>query len=257
MRKLKLLIDRNIEHLSVLAESAVQEQTLQWGEITVCNDVHGYRAKELPRGDWKRHQLKMLPTIARLVHEEKLIFCTSAELGFESWHASVGLRGRHGDIFRGIEYEEVPAAIERSYFRQTVDFRNHISGNEQAKWCKEFLLRLDERTFPEELMERMKLPEFMRRNIANLGRFKKICSYLDTDDHIRDAFHLWTAETNGLDYFLTADKKFINKILNSTPLDFPTPPISPASLLERLEITEFDPLPLTDRTFRSIFEGGY
>ena len=109
----------------------------------------------------------------------------------------------------------------------------------------------------------MKLPDYYRQNFANLKRFREICEPITKntkakqdkkDEQIRDAFHLWTAEVNNLDYFLTADKKFINLMTVSSKIDLPTPPIAAATLLEKLGISKLDPLPVMDDRFRYWFE---
>ena len=251
---LKILIDRNLEEHALTAEPVVRNQTVQWGPFTTSFDIHGYRGKALPEGEWKSQQIRALPTVARLAREGTLIFCTSTEIGFERHHASPGWQGFVGDLFHGIEYEHVPAAVERSFFSQSIDVGQYSSGQAQADWCREFLLRVDERQLLESLRRYSDVPDFDRQNIANLQRYKLICKYLDTDDHRRDAFHLWTAEVNGLDCFLTDDRRFINKMTLSTPLDLPTPPISPQRLLETLGVTELDPMPIADRRFRHVFE---
>jgi hypothetical protein len=232
----------------------VRTETVQWGPHRVTNDVHGYRAKELLTDEWPRRQIEALPTIARLAKEGQLTFCTSVELKFESFRGAKGWQGYIGDLFRDIKYEHVPAAVERSYFWQTIDLSKYSSGDGQVGWYMGFLLKVDEQQLVEQIGGHFDLPEFDRGNLTNLSRFRKMCKYLDTDDHIRDAFHLWTAEVNGLEYFLTADKRFINKMTKSIPLDFPTPPICPADLLGELGITNLDPLPLTDRRFAYLFE---
>jgi len=189
-----------------------------------------------------------------LAREGKIVFCTSRELKFEALGGSLAWQGSRGDLFRRITYEHVPAAIERSYFWQTIDLAKYASGEGQVGWYKNFLLKVDENQLLERLKGYMGLPDFDRQNIENLGRFRELCKYLDTDDHIRDAFHLWTAEVNNLDYFLTVDKKFINKMTQSTPLSLPTPPITPADLVEKLGIGILDALPLSDQKFRNLLE---
>jgi hypothetical protein len=66
------------------------------------------------------------------------------------------------------------------------------------------------------------------------------------ENHYRDALHLWTAEVNGLDYFLTADKTFINVMTKTSRVPLPTRPISPSDLLAELGVTQIDPLPIVD-----------
>ena len=229
----------------------------------MTNDIHGYRGKELPEGKWLPEQIKALPTIARLAREGRIIFCTSTELRFERFHASSGMSGLVGDLFRGIDYEQVPPAVERSYFWQTVDVNKYASGKGQAEWYREFLLKVDENQFFNIIDEHMELPDCYRKNFANLRRFREICEPITKntkakqdkkDKQIRDAFHLWTAEVNNLDYFLTADEKFINLMTASSKIDLPTPPVAPATLLEKLGISKLDPLPVTDDRFRYWFE---
>ena len=254
MIPLKLLIDRNLETLALRAEAVVRTETVHWGPHTLKNDVHGYRAKELPKDEWPRRQIEAFPTIAKMARECQLTFCTSVELKFESFKATRGWQGSIGDLFRDIKYENVRSAVERSYFWQTTDLSKYSSGEGQVGWYKEFLLKVDEQQLLEEIKGHIDLPEFDKQNLAKLNRFRDICRYLDTGDHIRDAFHLWTAEVNGLDYFLTADKSFTNKMTKSTPLELPTPPISPADLLVTLGRTDIDPLPLANQRFRYLFE---
>lgn len=251
---LRVLIDRNLEQYALTAEGVVQTKTEKWGPHTVTADIYGYRAKALPKAEWPRRQIEALPTITRLAREGKIVFCTSHELKFESFRASRGWRGSRGDLFRGIVYECVPAAIERSYFWQTIDLNKYTSGEGQVGWYKNFLLKVDENQLLERLKGHIEFPDFDRQNIENLGRFRELCKYLDTDDHIRDAFHLWTAEVNNLNYFLTVDKKFINKMTRSTPLSLSTPPITPAELVKKLGIRILDPLPLSDQRFRNLLE---
>lgn len=252
--RLRVLVDRNLESHALTAEGAIQSQTLNWGPYTITGDVHGYRAKKLPTSKWLRQQIESLPTLARLVAENKLAFCTSSEIRFEAFNAAPGCQGSAGDLFRSIDYEHVPSAVERSYFWKTIDTGVYASGEGQVNWYKRFLLKVDEHQLLEQLRDYDALPEFDKENLSNLSRLRDICKYLDTEDHIRDAFHLWTAEVNGLDYFLTADKRFINKMTLSTPLDLPTPPISPASLVDICGIKELDPMPIASGRFYSQFE---
>lgn len=253
-RLTRLLIDRSLENWALRAEGVVRTETMQWGPHEVISDVHGYRAKELPQDEWRRRQIESLPTIARMAREGQLTFCTSVELKFESFRAANGWQGYIGDLFRDIKFENVPAAVERSYFWQTINLDDYSSGEGQVRWYKDFLLKADEDKILAEIADLIDLPDFDRQNLKNVSRFREMCRHLETDDHIRDAFHLWTAETNGLDYFLTADKRFTNKMMKSTPLKFPAPPIGPADLLVELGITELDSLPLTDRGFRYLFD---
>ena len=81
-----------------------------------------------------------------------------------------------------------------------------------------------------------------QKNLAQIGQFKLLCRHL-ARTHYPDAFHVWTAEANGLDYFLMMDKRFPNAIRNRRDLDFRCKAVSPDELLSALGVSEKDPLP--------------
>ena len=66
-----------------------------------------------------------LPTIARLAREGSLIFCATSEIQSEAMFGSVAMQGSTGDLFRHIDYEYIPPAIDRSYFSQNIDFAEY------------------------------------------------------------------------------------------------------------------------------------
>jgi hypothetical protein len=250
----KILIDRNVQARAVQSEPAVREQTIRWGKTDVTSEFHGYRGKRLPEGEWLVRQIKCLPTIARLAKEGRVLLFSSEELFFESFTAARGLAGWSGDLFRGVKISSVPAAVERSYFRQTIDFGKHASGASQAEFYEEFLLKIDETTIVPLLEEHMDLPAFDLQNLRSVGRFRELCAGLDSSDHRRDAFHLWTAEANGLAYFLTMDRRFINVMTQTKKTELPTVPICPEDLLDALGGIERDLMPLKEGEFHDLFD---
>ncbi|HZK14733.1 MAG TPA: hypothetical protein VFC55_09440, partial [Desulfobaccales bacterium] len=84
--------------------------------------------------------------------------------------------------------------------------------------------------------------------IKSLNRFKELCCALD-EKHYPDAFHLWTAEVNGLDFFLTADRKFINVMSKTSRSQLKTKPIAPVDFLDYLGIKEKELMPIPDYDF--------
>ena len=253
MKTLKLLIDRNLETYADVTEGVIVtgEERLWAGTHKVTPQMFGYQRKALPESDWPRAQVEALPTIARLAKEGLAIFYTSEELLWESFCASGRtMAGRVGHLFSDVKFEHVPPPVSRSHFSQTVDLFKYVDGESLARWCKDFLLKLDESN---PWLAQVKMTEFERQNLANLRRFKEICQHLVTDDHIRDAFHLWTAEVNHLDFFLTCDKRFINKMTQSTRLTLPSSPICPADFLEQIGIERPDPFPIAEGEIRNIF----
>ena len=86
---------------------------------------------------------------------------------------------------------------------------------------------------------------FERASIKRLQSFKSLCRHLPKN-HFPDAFHLWTAEANGLDYFLMVDRKFANAVQGISGLNFRCRPISPEGLLKALSVPEIVPNPFSN-----------
>lgn len=53
------------------------------------------------------------------------------------------------------------------------------------------------------------LSVFEEKCLRNLTIFREICHGID-EKHYPDVLHFWTAEENGMDVFLTMDRKFRN-----------------------------------------------
>lgn len=251
---IKLLIDRNLRHKAIRAEGAIQQRKIKWGPHELEVEIHGYRGKALPSAESELQQLESLATISRLANEGHLELYSSTELDLESFSASRGLQGFAGDILADVEIRKVQSAVERSFFQATVDFHKHIHGDQVGRWCEEFLLKLDAKTVDQIIEHYGSLPDFYRKNLRNVSRYQEMCRHLTSQSHYRDAFHLWTAEVNDLDYFLTGDLRFINVMTQSTKIELRSPPITPTALLAKLGIKRFDPIPLTDRRFMHLFE---
>jgi hypothetical protein len=246
------LLDRSVLWHMVTVEPIVREETVQWGDHTASVPVTGMRRKPKQlRDEWVRDQVAALPMIARLARDGMLKLYTYAELRFEGFHASTGLRGIKGDLLGGLKIEHLPAAVERSKFQQS-DIFVHAQ-RERFNEFYEFLLNL-----PDGLLESTpnlwaRFSDFEQSNLRNLARFREISQHIPAK-HYADAYHLWTAEVNDLGYFLTMDKKFINFMAQTVRCKLPCVPITPRDLVAGMGITELDPLPIDDSEFHYIFE---
>ena len=246
------LLDRSVSDHMVTVESIVRKETIQWGDLAVSVPVTGMQRKPKQLNDpWLRKQVSSLPTIARLVREGKLKLFTYAELRFEAFHASGPLRGVKGDLLEGLKVEHVPAAVERSKFQQS-DISVHIQRGRFDEFYQ-FLLDLPDDVLESEPALWARFSDFEQSNLRNLARFRAISQHLPAK-HYADAYHLWTAEVNGLNYFLTMDKKFINYMTQTVRCTLPCIPITPHDLVTRMGILELDPLPIDDSEFHYIFE---
>jgi hypothetical protein len=155
--------------------------------------------------------------------------------------ASRGMAGTVGDLFSGVEIKRCEPAANRPRFRKNIDFGYYLKKEELLEFC-DFLLQLPESLLQETPQLWATRPTSEQKNLAQIGRFKLLCRHL-ARKHYPDAFHLWTAETNGLDYFLMMDKKFSNALQNRRDLDFQCRVVSPDDLLNALDVSERDPYP--------------
>jgi hypothetical protein len=196
-----------------------------------------------PYDAWKERQIESLPTIARPACEGAIRLFDSGELELETLK---------GTIFGGVVthlLEKVPtfratSPIERSRFQQ-MGIEQYADKSTFVRFCR-WLLSLDTVQVEKNPDVRPRFPDS-----ASIERFKEICSDLP-EKHFPDAFHLWTAEINGLDYFLSADKKFAKVMTLTKRMRLNSKPLAPRDLLESLGITELDPLPIANWTIRSL-----
>lgn len=246
------LLDHSVLEHMVTVEPIVREETVPWGNHAVSVPVSGMQRKPRQlRDPWLRDQVASLPTITRLAREGKLKLFTYAELRFEAFHASAPLRRVKGDLLDGLEVEHLPSAVERSKFQQS-DISIHAQ-RERFDEFYEFLLKLPDGLLESEPTLWACFSSFEQSNLRNLARFREISQNLPAK-HYADAYHLWTAEVSGLNYFLTMDKKFIHYMTKTARCELPCTPITPRDLVARMGITELDPLPIDDNEFHYVFE---
>jgi hypothetical protein len=153
-----------------------------------------------------------------------------------------------GDLMKDIRPEHVPAAISRGKFEQ-MELFEFAEKVRVVAFCK-LLLKLRYETlapYPEVIA---RFTEFELGNLQLLDRFRELCLHV-AEKHYPDVFHLWTAETNGLNYFLTTDQKFINVMGKKT---LSTRPIAPRDLLAHLGVKRLDPLPFSDGKWHPFYE---
>lgn len=239
---ISVLLDNSIIRDSVVAQSIETSKIVRFGDTEYVFPVEAWERKPpiSPNQVWKIRQVECLPTIARLVHENKIKLYTYTELEFEDWSGERGIQGTFGDLFSNTTIAKVPPAIERSRFN-AMDFEECLSRDAVKEFCK-FL-------FKRNVEELQNIPglwesvtEFERNNLMQIDRFKLFLRKLN-EVHFPDAFHLWTAEMNGINYFLTMDKKFINVVKNNPIEYFKCVPVSPKMLLEHIGVDELDPMP--------------
>tara|TARA_B100001059_G_C17797807_1_gene564179 strand:+ start:896 stop:1762 length:867 start_codon:yes stop_codon:yes gene_type:complete len=227
---IRIFVDNCILSHSEMLESAILTKYDDEGKMKA--ESLGYIPKDLPHDtkSWLSEQIESLPTIAKKAGLNDIQLYSYPELRYESWHRSA-IR-KIGFIFADIEIQEVESAVERSYFQQS-DLSLHLQKDRIIGFYKSLLnFEPSKADFNSPMFKR--LPPHMVTNLKNIERFKAICKGI-SDNQLLDAFHLWSAETNNMDYFLTVDKKFIRVMTQSKSIDLPCPPISPSQLIEQLD----------------------
>jgi hypothetical protein len=245
---IRVLIDTTVLRHTATTVSVKKKHTLRIGSVNRTYYVLGVQRNtdHISRGNWLKNQVEALPTIMKLAREGNILLFNYIELKFETMRGNwLELRGGKGDLLKGVEIKSVPSAVERSKLYQTADF---CQKEALIDFCR-FLIEVDITEFEKRRQWfQLKFTEFERQNIMLLNRFKDLCRALD-ETHYPDAFHLWTADVNGLDFFLTADRKFINVINQTSRSPLKAKPIAPADLLDYLGIKEREPMPIADCDF--------
>lgn len=232
---LKLLVDTSVSSNGIFAHG-ISVEVPGWGNRLALYEI---RRAEDARGRWLQEQAECLPTISRLAVEGVITLCTSDELRNEAWKRPGSFPAPlFGDIFKPVRMDEVPPALRRSLFFQVpMDEYLHRDGLRAfSKW----LLSIDPAKFLS--LHADWLTDFEKYAVGRLGRLHALCDPV-SEKLYGDAFHLWTAETNNLDGFLTMDRTFAEKI---GPHASPScRPIYPDALLQTLNVTQRDRLPFS------------
>lgn len=250
---MKVFVDNCVISLGDTMERAFKEQDIAWGGSIQHIRIAGYVRKKLPGKDeaWKRSQIECLPTIGKIAREQRIALYTYSEIDFEGWKRSGSVfPGRLGNIFSGIHFHHVDSAIERSYLFQS-EISEHLKNERVIDFCK-WLLTPNIENIVVKLAATKRYPEFFLQNLLKVQRFRKLCEGL-SEKQYPDAFHLWSAEVNGMDSFLTTDGKFIRALTETKRLTLPCMPLSPSQLLDHLGIVERDSFEHKEGQFYNLF----
>jgi hypothetical protein len=233
-RVVKVLMDHSVYRRGFFCQMVKQRI-----QEPISVDVIGWMLIPPSQDGWLRSQTACLPTIGRLSREGKVKLSTSHELWREATRGYMDQR-QPGFAFEGCEWEELKLPIER--FRLWTLAGDQIWDDEPLRCFCGLLLK------PESLLDTLtpdvlaKFSTFELDNMRKNAVFKEICRTLSWK-HWPDAFHLWTAEVNGVDFYVTLDKKFKNALSKNQRLSIACETVFPDQLLERQGITERDPLP--------------
>ena len=196
--------------MKVLFDHCVRQDAIR-GQYGLGFFWQKYRPRP-ERTDWKQKEIDCLAGVADLCREGKIIPYSTIELEAEYLRAAKLPCQKYEDLLGDIKFEMAQCPFIRSKWGLSME--QHLDREQVIKFCKCFFLSPS--------MERIeRFIAGMRENPANtlspfeekclrrVNIFKKICHGMD-EKHYPDALHLWTAEENGLNAFLTTDKKFRN-----------------------------------------------
>lgn len=216
---IKILVDRStivqattaVENMSRLPS----EKPDDWNFPTFFTNARLERSwHKARRHDWIEGEKLALSQIAEKVAARSVKLYSSVELQAERMRIEKVASQRRRNVFDDLRIEEARVPFNKSKLPLSMD--DFLSKASLINFCKTFLLRSSaEET--EAFISRMSKnlvygpDEFEIHCLRNKAKFQSLCTNLH-EGHIPDAFHLWTAEENGMNYFLTLDKKFINAV---------------------------------------------
>ena len=261
----RILLDNGVFIHSEFAEGAEKATSLRWANKDPVF-LHGF-VRKAPVRD--QEQMEALFTVGRLIREGRIEAFDYNEIQFE------GMKHKRGlpvcNALQGCCPRTCPPAVQRSKFRTTHNFAEFISkggkedreagiapaeGNQIAffQW-----LRTLTRADIEALIPLIDLTVFEIENLRNIEWFKSLCQRSQSPENYPDVFHLWTAERNGLDAFLTLDATFQNLVCGVRnekvrKIEIRAEVLRPLDLLQKLGIDKPDPVPMEHNRFYHLHE---
>jgi hypothetical protein len=267
----RIMLDNNVLARAEFAEQTEESRSVTWGKRRVRTAIAGFRRKDPTNDESYQLQINALFTVGRLVREGILEAYTYSELRWEAARAKC--RISDFNALKGCKIHHCPPALERSRFRTTSDFRDYLlkggrkdklagildSGFGQIAFI-EWLLKLDERAVDTLVnhADHIGLTGFEVDSLGDLGWLKFVCQRFQSRENYPDAFHLWTAERNGLNV-LTLENKLPSQVKaikgeKRRVREIRADVMRPLDLLCKLGISEPDPVPIEHGRFYTIMD---
>lgn len=195
-------------HYKVLFDHSIRQHALR-GEYHINGSFKPYP----PKGGWIQHEIDYLEKIADFCRQGTITPYVSQELLAEDRVQKYPSRLYH-NVFRGVHFQKAKCAFVRSRYGITLE--RYRSKEDVIRHCKIYFLDTT-RERQERFIEKMhdnpqfSLSDVEERSIRSTHVFQEICHGI-SETHYPDALHLFTAEMNDIDVFLTLDNKFKNVI---------------------------------------------
>ena len=259
------MLDNGIESHSQFADGSTYTSHFEWNGMPDSCQVAGFMRKPLHRDPAYQAEIDALFTIGRLIRERHLEAFIYVELKFESWKRYIGEMAF--DALAGCSIRHCDAPIERSRFLQGDAFAYAIKGGKEDRKAGrdtslsqirfvEWLLSLADKHVLEliSLRDLLKLTDFEIESLHNLPWLHSMCKIAQSSENYPDMLHLWAAQRNRMDAFLTLESRLPNiaahfpKSKSCTP-SFATRVLRPLELLKLLGISSLDPVPIQPGLF--------
>lgn len=271
-KSIKVLLDNSIISGAEIAEYVTLEKLESWGNKKIPIPLVGYR-KRVSSNSSLQEEIDAIVTIGRLIREGRIAAYTYSELRTEALRRSPTVKAFNS--LAGCHISSCSAPIEQGKFRQTgrlseaiakggkKDKKNNVNVGvfNQIPYL-EWLIQLDEHATQFILSHHNEfgLTEFEVESFRQLDWFKFICSRFGSSENYPDAFHLWTAERNEIDVFLTLEKSLpniVNQIWQSTnhKYQLKTSVLRPIGFLQSMGITDRDEAPIKAGQFYDFMSG--
>ncbi|MBI5047711.1 MAG: hypothetical protein HZB54_01995 [Deltaproteobacteria bacterium] len=214
MNKIRVYIDTNVFKFSAtkLLRLRPRKQLLNWGGRTHEATVHDFiytNPNEKIENLHLKAEADLLPILAELGKKGDLKFIINIETMFESWGIP-NMDSKTGKFYNA-PYEIVDAPTK--YRRMLLGFGMDPIGNQFN-----FLASIKDKRFL----------ELQKMTGAYQGKAKI------NRNQLLDAFHLWCAEYNRCEYFLTLDFKLIKMLKNNGKIS--VKPVKPSELLQEIDV---------------------
>jgi len=214
MESPKIYIDTNVLKFSAtqLPRLKPRQTTINWGgpihDVTV-HDFIEVNPNDTITNQELKSEVQLLPELAELGKSGKVQYAIQMETLLESW--GIPNMDSSSGRFYGVPYETVEAPIKYG--------RVVFSGfGDSQKMQYEFLCGIRSPRF----LELQK----MTGAYQGEGRINR--------NQLLDAFHLWCAEYNECDYFLTLDFKLIRVLQQNQKKTLQVTPVRPSELLQKI-----------------------
>jgi len=265
---MRVLLDTGVITHAEFAVGAIKQHIDRWGDHEIAVPIHGFMRKPSEKDPNYQRQINALFTVGRLIQQGRIEAYKYSEIEYE-----VG-RGSKGppvcNALEGCTIQTCPPAVERSCFRSSLNFIDAISkgGKKDRKAsvdlggvnqiaCFEWLCSLKKgqiRSLPPQLIKMRGITDFDLESLENIEWFKFLCKRSGSPENYPDVFHLWTAERNNLDAFLTLETRLpnlVSRVKNEKVrrIDIRTEVLRPLELLQKLGIDKPDPVPMEPNRF--------